>query len=214
MQTVINYLKTQKILPGAKRELEALTRHGPDAIDDRPLRQAVSTFLEFETPMDFFSSEAGPAIIRDRPNHHTNPFGLLRSVIERLVMLPALAPHVDGMLRYDGTVDRLALDVAIAATLVSDTQHSGLFGILKKGNHAEIAAYAWRKFHPKTNPSITERVIAERVADAAQWHHGGKGVAQPPSNIRPEMRLVALVTAFCTSKKIDTIYRPRVTVLT
>lgn len=214
MKNVVAYLKSQKFLKAAENDLAALTYHGFDKIQNSPLRNAVAEFMDNETPMDFYWFEAGPAIVKDRPNHHTNPFGLLRSVIERIVMLPAMASHIEGMCRYDGTVDTLALDVALAATLISDTQYRGLFGILKKGSHTTCAAYAWRKFHPKTNPSITERVIAERIADAILWHHGGGDITSPPTRIRPEMRLVALVNAFCTDKAIDTIYRARITVLT
>jgi len=214
VKNVIAYLKKKNFLKAAEKDLAALAHHGFDKIQNVPLRDAVAEYMDNETPLDFYWFEAGPAIIRDRPNHHTNPFGLLRSIIECLVITPAMASHIDGMCRYDGTVDPLALDITLAATLISDTQYRGLLGILKKGNHAENAAYAWRKFHPKTSPSITERVIAERVADAVAWHHGSVHITNPPSHVRPEMQLVALVNAFCTNKAIDSIYRPRVSVLT
>lgn len=213
MKNVIAYLKKQNFLKAAEKDLAALAYHGFDKIQNVPLRTAVTEFMNNETPLDFYWSEVGPAITKDHPNHHTNPFGLLRSVVERLVMIPALAPYIDGTSKNDGTVDALALDIALAATLISDTQHRGLLGILTKGSHTEGAAYAWEKFHPKTSPTVTQKVIAVRVTDAVLWHHGGKDLtSRKPLHIRPEMRLTALVNAFCLSKEIDLIYRARVTV--
>ncbi len=210
VKNIIAYLKSQEHLLAAEQDLTSLTCYGLDMIQDVPLRTAVTEFMDNETPMDFYCREAVPEIARPCPSHHADRFGMLRSVVERLIMTPAIAPHIEGMCGHGGTVDALALDVALAATLISDTQYYGLLNILKgkRGNHAEYAAYAWQKFHPKTNPSITERAVAERVADAALFHHSGKDIVHPPSHIRPEMRLVALVNAFCTSKAIDAIYWP------
>ena len=214
MKNVIAHLKTQKLLKAAKKDMASLTHHGFDKFKNTALRDVVMEFMDNETPLDFYWSEAGTATTKDRPNHHTNPFGILRSVVERLVMIPALAPHIDDMSRHDGTVDALALDVALAATLISDTHHRGLLGILRKGCHTEGAAYAWEKFHPKTHPSVTQKVIAVRVADAVLWHHGGKDLtSRKPLHIRPEMLLTSLVNAFCLSKEIDSLYHPRIVIL-
>lgn len=203
MKNVTAYLRSQEHLKAAEYDILSLVHHGLDMIQDIPLRSAVTEFMDDYTPLDFYWR---PDTAKDGPTHHASQFGLLHSVIERLVMIPAIAPHIEVMCNTDGAMNALALDVALAATLISDTQYHGFLNTLKKnrGDHAEYAAYAWRKFYPKTDPSVTGRVVAERVADAALWHHGGNGLPRPPSHIRPEMRLVALVNAFCTNKAIST----------
>lgn len=212
MQRIVAFLKAQSILSGGKRELEPFWSYGPASVRDVPLRDRLKEYLAEKAPKTYYFSEAGHAILRDRPNHHTNPFGLLRSVTERLAMLPAIAPFVEGMTRHDGSVDPLSLDVAVAATCLCDVFVGDARDRATPVWHEIEAAGEWL-IHAEKDASVTERVIARRVADAVLWHHDGKDLAYPPAHIRPEMRLTALVNAFCTRKAIDAIYRPRVTVL-
>lgn len=149
-------------------EIAALWKYGVDAIGDEELRAAVGDFL-CVVPKIFFTDHASRSG-RFHPPWQNGRHGTLRSIIESCVVLPGFARHVPEILDERMEPDPRALDVALAATIVSDVWKKEDAGDIHYGAaHGRVAAERWTAF--ATARGLDPRVVRD-VADGSFWHFG------------------------------------------
>lgn len=185
-------------------ELKAFWKHGIEAIRDEGLRTTVAAFLE-TVPLAFFfepSSRSG----KHHPPWQNGAHGTLRGITECCVILPRFAQYKPRLLAADKRPMALAVDVALAATIVSDTYKIDHAGTDTGAAHGRIAAGEWKRF-AEARRSLYPFLV-DKVADAVFWHYG---VFTPEwregTVLSPEAELVHEVDALTAQKALAIIYR-------
>lgn len=169
MKTLRRRLKKAGILDARLRaEINALERHGTACITNPALRSAVEEFL-CVVPLAFFTDTASRSG-RLHPPWQCGRHGTLRSIVESCVLLPGWARHVPDILDANKNPDPRAVELAMAATIVSDTWKKEDAGDVHYGaQHGRVAAEHWLPFALARG---VDRDVAESVAEASVWHMG------------------------------------------
>jgi hypothetical protein len=151
-----------------EQEVTALWGYGVERIQDPDLRRAIAQFL-CVVPVNFFLTPASKNG-NMHPRWQLGRHGTLRSIIESCVLLPGLARYIPEILDAEHKLSALAVDIALAATLVTDSWKKEDQGDVHYGSaHGRVAAEAWRKF--ATFQDLDPETV-EKVAEASIWHLG------------------------------------------
>ncbi len=151
-----------------RAELLALWKYGVDPIGDEHLRRTVERFLCI-VPLAFFTDIASKSG-RFHPPWQNKRHGTLRSIIESCVELPEWARHIPEILDDSMNPDPHAVDLAFAATIISDVWKKEDIGDVHYGpEHGRIAAERWRPFALAEG---LDPAVVEQIADASVWHMG------------------------------------------
>jgi hypothetical protein len=151
-----------------EEELAALWKYGVLRIQDEHLREVVARFLCI-VPRIFFVDHASRSG-RFHPSWQNRRHGTLRSIIESCVVLPGMARHIPEILDDAMNPASYAIDVALAATIISDTWKKEDEGDVHHGpEHGRVAADHWRRF--AAEQSLNPRVV-EDVYNGCFWHFG------------------------------------------
>lgn len=184
--------------------LNQLWMYGIERIQEPGLRKLIEEFTLERVPIPFFlepTSHSG----KHHPSWQNKPNGTLRHIVETCVMIPMLAQTVPGMLNRDKEPIQLALDVAMAGTIISDTFKTDVTGQSTKANHGRVAAQAWREFALPRRRTYPE--IVERVARTCEYHYG---VFSPGwtdgQELEPETQLVSIVDVASSSKIMELLF--------
>ncbi len=191
-------------------EVSALWKYGVTRIGDERLRATVARFL-CVVPRIFFTDHASRSG-RFHPPWQNGRHGTLRSIVESCVVLPGMARHVAEILDDRMEPDPRALDVALAATIISDVWKKEDEGDVHYGpEHGRIAAEKWRRY------ALAEGLdprLAEEVADACFWHFG---IYTPEwtrgTVLTPVARLVNVCDVATSLPDLRLIYEGRAVVL-
>lgn len=190
--------------PRLESLVAALWKYGIDRIGETGLRETVIDYLVERAPLAFFTTTAS-----QDPNAHT-PWqqqvnGGLRGIVESCVLVPPMAKYVTGMLDASKQPIPLAVDVALAATIVTDTFRVDDEGLRPGSAHGRVAAGVWKIF--ALSKRKTYPFIIDKVADAVFWHYGvytpewREGV-----HLSPEAWLTHLCDAFTSRRELATIF--------
>ncbi|MDP3963349.1 MAG: hypothetical protein Q8Q39_02525 [bacterium] len=191
-------------------EVKALWKYGIERIGNEALRDAVASFLCF-VPLKFFTDHASRSG-RFHPHWQNERHGTLRSIIESCVLVPPMAQYVPQLLDADLKPDQGAIDIALAATIISDTWKKEDIGDVHHGSaHGRVAAMHWIKF---AHAQKLDPEIADAVAIGSIWHYGVYTPGwNPEMEIPPIAWLVHLCDAFTAQPTLATIYENK-TVIT
>jgi hypothetical protein len=185
-------------------ELKAFWKHGVEAIKDEGLRATVAGFLE-TVPPAFFTAPASKSG-KHHPPWQNGAHGTLRSITECCVLIPPMSQYIPGMLGAGKRPNSLAVDVALAATIVSDTYKLDHDGTDHGPAHGRIAAGVWKRY--AAEQGWTYDFIVDKVAEAVVWHYGiWTPEWRPGVPLSPEALLVHLVDAFTAQKALALIYQ-------
>ncbi len=185
-------------------ELKALWKYGIERIGDQALREAVSSFLCI-VPIIFYTDHASRSG-RMHPYWQNGRHGTLRSIVESCVLVPDLARYIPEMLDATLTPDPRAVDVALAATIISDTWKKEDVGDVHYGpDHGRVAAAAWRKF---ALAKKLDAALIEEVAEGSVWHYGVYTPGWTRDTKLPSVAwLVHLCDAFTAQRSLAVIYQ-------
>lgn len=207
----------QKRLEGAgiwdatlENELKALWKYGIDRIGNAELRETVSDFLLI-VPVIFYTDRASRSG-RFHPFWQNGRHGTLRSIIESCALVPPMAQYIPELLDEKLIPDPAAIDIALAATIISDTWKKEDVGDVHHGAaHGRIAAEQWRKF--ASGRGLSPAVI-EEVAMGSFWHYGVHTPEWHPGiTIPPTAWLVHLCDAFTAQTVLADIYENKTVIL-
>ncbi len=192
-----------------QNELNALWKYGVERIKDSALRESIEKFLCI-VPLIFFVDPASRTG-RFHPAWQLGRHGTLRSIIESCVLVPAMAQYIPEILDIDLKPDPHVIDVALAATIISDTWKKEDVGDIHYGpEHGRVAAEAWRKSAEKDG--LESRVI-EEVAEGSIWHYGVYTPGWKPGvALSPITRLVNICDAFTAQPSLALIYEGKKTI--
>lgn len=184
-------------------ELKALWKYGIERIGNTALRETVKRFL-CTVPVVFFIDHASRSG-RFHPPWQNCRHGTLRSIVESCVLLPAMARYIPEILDSNLVPDAEAIDVALAATIVSDTWKKEDGGDPHHGSdHGRVAAEKWLKFALSDG---LDPKVAERVAQGSFWHYGVYTPGwMPEVRLPPEAWLVHLCDAITAQPALAVIY--------
>lgn len=190
-------------------EIKALYKYGINCIRDGTLRDAVEGFL-CTVPAIFFTDHASRSG-RFHPPWQNGRHGTLRSIIESCVLVPPMARYIPELVDEKFKVDTHAIDVALAATIISDTYKKADKGDIHYGpDHGRVAAEAWRAFALSRG---FDPAVVEEVVDGSIWHYG---IYTPGfvhgTPLSPVSRLVHLCDAFTAQKELALIYQAKTVV--
>lgn len=150
-------------------DLEKLWGYGVEPIRDARLKEALVSFLTEKVPPGFFALAATRSG-EYHPVWHNGRCGILKNTWECCLLIPPLALCFPGLVRADRTADPEAIDVALAATIASDTFKWSHDGVWNGGKHLMLAAEAWND-HIKTI-GLDTYGLAARTLNGILWHHG------------------------------------------
>lgn len=192
-----------------ERELAALWKYGVAAIADQELRDAIAGFLS-TVPVIFFTDHASRSG-HMHPRWQLGRHGRIRSIIESCVLLPGLARHIPEILDSARNPNQYAIDIALAATLISDTWVKEDVGDVHHGSaHGRVAADAWRSF---TSCSGLPADVVDHVAHGSIWHLGLYAPDWKPGiALSPIARLVNLCDVITAQPALATIYEGKIVV--
>jgi hypothetical protein len=165
--------KSDKIDDLVEKEIRTLWREGVERISNPNIRQAIKFFYIHVVPVEFFSAPSSMTGNHHPEWHNDVPggFGILRHIIECCVMADKEL-EIEGYVKRDlddrERIDPDALDIVLAATLVTDTFKNGSWGKRTLRNHGEIAARMWRL----TTTGRVDEWIGSKIADAVHFHYG------------------------------------------
>lgn len=184
-------------------EIKALYKYGINCIKDEKLRDTVWQFLCI-VPVRFFIDPASRSG-RFHPPWQLGRHGRLRSIVESCVLLPALAQYIPEILDGNFVPNNHALDIAFAATIISDTWINEDQGDIHHGpDHGRVAAEHWRAF------ALTRGLYyltVEEVAEGAAWHYGIYTPDWTPEHtFSPVAYLVHLCDAITAQRALALIY--------
>ena len=187
--------------------LHQLWEHGVDRIQEPGLRMLVDEFLRERVPIAFYLEPASPSG-KHHPAWQNREHGTLLSIIESCVLIPPMAVAIPELVDRDRRPIALAVDVALAATLISDTFKTDDDGQPTKAEHGRRAATAWREFATPRRRTYPE--IVERVAEASVWHYGifSPGWTEGMT-FTPETKLVHIVDLATSLKELELVYASR-----
>ncbi len=193
-----------------EKEIDALWKYGVEKIADEKLRQAIVGFLCSAVPLVFFTDHASRSG-RFHPPWQNQKHGTLRSIIESCVLLPGLAQHFPELFNEDMEPKTEALDIAFAATIISDTwKKADAYDIHYGSRHGRIAAEYWQEY--ATKEGIDPALIKE-IAHCSVWHHGIYAPDWEPGIIlSPLVRLVNLCDVVTSLTALATIYNGKIIV--
>lgn len=191
-------------------ELIALWKYGVNRIEDERLRATVARFL-CVVPRIFFTDHASRSG-RFHPAWQNGRHGTLRSIIESCVILPPMARHVSEILNDRMEPDPRAVDVALAATIISDVWKKEDEGDIHHGDgHGRVAAEKWQAF---ARAEGLDPELAHGVADACFWHFG---IYTPEWNrgtvLSPVARLVNACDVATSFAELSLVYEGKPVVL-
>lgn len=184
-------------------ELLALWKYGIERIKDGRLRVTLERFL-CTVPIRFFIDPASRS-------GHLHPYwqngrhGTLRSIVESCVLVPVMAQYIPELLDANLRPDVHAVDIAMAATIISDTYKKEDVGDVHYGpRHGHVAAENWRKF------ALTDGLYAsvvEEVAQGSMWHYGVYTPGWTPgTHLSPIAQLVNICDAITAQPTLALIY--------
>lgn len=184
-------------------ELNALWKYGVERIQHAALKRTISDFLCI-VPVVFFTDHASRSG-RFHPRWQNERHGTLRSIIESCVLVPPMAQYVPELLDASMKPDPHAVDVALAATIVSDTWKKEDAGDVHHGKeHGRVAAEHWRAFALAAG---LDPVLVEEVATGVHWHYGPYTPGWTrDSRLPPVAWLVHLCDAFTAQPDLAVIY--------
>lgn len=191
--------------PIAEMELKAFWKYCVMNVVDEKLRQTLAHFLEEAVPIHFFLEAAGG---KHHPPWQNVRYGMLRNTTECCLLLPKMAQYLPGMLDSERKTIPLLVDIAMAATVVSDTFKFDAAGAKTGPDHGRVAGKAWREF--ATASGIIAEPLIEKIGTASDWHYGiftpGYKPGQP---LTPETWLVHLLDAIFAQKELAQLYHPK-----
>ncbi|MDO8571956.1 MAG: hypothetical protein Q7R79_04725 [bacterium] len=190
-------------------ELDALWKYGVSRIQDTALRETIEGFLCI-VPVIFFIGPASRSGHLHPPWQHGR-YGTLRSIIESCVLVPAMAHYIPELLDEDLQPDPYAIDIALGATIISDTWKKEDFGDIHYGpEHGRVAAKKWRKFAADAELHFQ---IIEDVAQGSIWHYGVYTPGwKPDTPLSGIAKLVNLCDAITAQPALALIYEGKVVI--
>ncbi len=191
-------------------EIRALWKYGIEPIGDERLREAIARFLGI-VPQEFYTGAASRSG-RFHPPWQRKRHGTLRSIVESCAVLPGWARHVPGILDERKEPDARAVDIALAATIVSDVWKKEDAGdVHHKDQHGRIAAEHWTPFARRCRldgPTI------DLVAEASVWHMGVYAPDWTPATRLPLVaRLVNLADVATSLSQLEIVYDGKTVIL-
>jgi hypothetical protein len=187
--------------------LQRLWQYGVNGIHELGLRALVDEFLQERVPVQFYLEPASHSG-KHHPTWQNREHGTLLSIVESCVLVPPMAVAVPALVDRNRQPISLAVDVALAATLISDTFKVDDDGKPTKAQHGRCAAEAWTEFALARRRTYPE--IVKRAAEASFWHYG---IFSPEwiegTVFSPETQLVHIVDLATSLKALEIIYDSR-----
>ncbi len=197
--------------PIAELELKAFWKHAILPIQWTGVQHTVVGFLRDVAPVQFFTAPASPSG-KHHPPWQNQPYGMLRNTTECCLLIPGMSQYVPAFVGVDRKVDPKWIDLALAATIISDTFKFVADDKTIGAEHGSAAAANWlvyaRRRRWMNEPDI------EKVFDAVFWHYGiwtpqwrkEDDLARPLS---PLAMLVHQVDAFFAQNALAKLYNPK-----
>ena len=190
--------------------LRALWKYGVMQIQDENLRSTVIKFL-CVVPRIFYVDHASRSG-NFHPWWQNGQNGTLRSIVESVILLPPQSRHIRGLLNEALEPNQHAMDVAYAATIISDTWKKEDHGDIHYGpEHGRIAAEHWRSF---AHIKHLDAHVIEEVADACYWHMGlytpGATLTTPFTPVTELVNACDVCTSHC---ELGVIYEPKLVIV-
>ncbi len=211
MRRLFRRLEKEGVLdPAVQREIDSLRQHGIFAIASPDLQEAVIDYLTECAPTGFFTKGA-TRTGKHHPSWQNGPSGILRNTTECCLILPGLASSLPDFLD-DGKQVRLdMLDIAYAATIVSDSLKWNRLGEWSTAPHEIAGAKAWTDFAlPRVKRTRLTLGEVLGVEQAVRWHHGvWSADFRKGQGLTPESWLVHLSDTVLAQKALEKIYEPK-----
>jgi hypothetical protein len=228
MQTTIARLEHEgvKVDEELKAEIAALWHWGIERIANPALKTSLIEYYRTAVPWQFFV-EPSSASGSHHPPHHNRKGGIVRHLTECCIFAPRLLElygytvlveepkekrekknKKDEVRRRLQKVDPQALDVVIAATLITDTFKNGCpWGEKTNPEHGDISAFEWTKVASRL---LVDSSVINKVYIACYWHYGRWTPNQNAAGIlalpNPFTQIVHLLDAILTSDEIKLLY--------
>ena len=205
LETLIYRLKKSGIWNAdLEWRVRALWKYGIEPISDPRLRSTIEGFLLL-VPLAFFTDHASRSG-NFHPPWQNVAHGTFLSIVESCVLLPGWARHVPEILDAGKNPSQRAIDLGLAATIVSDCWKKEDYGDIHHGtDHGRVAAEHWVRF--ATSAGL-DRDTIERVAEASVMH---MGVYAPDwkqgTKLSPIAALVNLPDVATSLPQLRLIYR-------
>ncbi len=190
--------------------VSALWKYGIEPISDPKLRSTLEEFL-LVVPLAFYTQPASHSG-RFHPPWQNVAHGTFLSIVESCVLLPGWARHVPEILDAEKNPSQRAIDLGLAATIVSDCWKMEDHDDIHYGaDHGRAAAKRWIPFALAAG---LDRRTAMEVADASVMH---MGVYAPDwttrTKLSPIARLVNLPDVATSLPQLKLIYRGKTVIL-
>ena len=211
MEALIYRLKKAGIWSRALAwRVRALWKYGVEPISDPKLRSTLEEFL-LVVPFAFYTQPASHSG-RFHPPWQNVAHGTFRSIVESCIILPDWARHVPEILDAQKNPSQRAIDLALAATIISDCWKMEDYDDIHYGSdHGRAAAKRWIPF--ALAAGLDRRTTME-VADASIMH---MGVYAPDwttrTKLSPIARLVNIPDVATSIPSLKLIYRGKTVIL-
>ncbi len=191
-------------------EVRALWKYGVEPIRDERLRATVARFLGI-VPLAFYTDVASKSG-RFHPPWQRKRHGTLRSIVESCALLPGWARHIPEILDDRMEPDPRAVDLALAATIVSDVWKKEDAGDVHHGaEHGRVAAERWAPF---ARGEGLDAETVDAVADASVWHMGLYAPGWTRATVlTPITRLVNFPDVATSLSQLAIVYEGRTVIL-
>lgn len=148
--------------------VRALWKYGIEPVSDPKLRSTVEEFLLI-VPIAFYTDHASRSG-NFHPPWQNVAHGTFLSIVESCILLPGWARHIPDILDAEKNPSQRAIDLGLAATIVSDCWKKEDVGDVHHGtDHGRVAAERWAPF--ALAAGLDRRTTME-VADASVMHMG------------------------------------------
>mgnify|MGYP006919667195 CR=1 FL=1 len=189
---------------GLEWRVRALWKYGIEPISDPKLRETIENFLLF-VPLAFYTDHASRSG-NFHPPWQNVAHGTFLSIVESCVLLPGWARHIPEILDAEKNPSQRAIDLGLAATIVSDSWKKEDVGDKHHGpDHGRVAAEHWAPF--ALADGLDRRTTME-IADASVMHMGVYAPDwKPGTKLSPLAHLVNLPDVATSLPQLHLLYR-------
>ncbi len=183
--------------------VRALWKYGIEPISDPKLRATVGGFL-LVVPLEFYTDHASRSG-NFHPPWQNVAHGTFLSIVESCIVLPGWARHIPEILDARKNPSQRAIDLGLAATIVSDSWKKEPGDIHHGSDHGRVAADHWTPFALAAGLG---RRTTMKVAEASVMHMGVYAPDWTPhTKLSPIARLVNLPDVATSLPQLKLIYR-------